>query len=1052
MHSNQLFIEKSEKILRTRPKGCCYLLYLDITDFQYINFCYGTEAGDRLLQAVNDYTAGLPFVLLCERLYSDYFLCILSFPGETPDEKAVQAVEHSLNGFMAEQQKLYPACKLRFACGLCRTGTQELSHTIESANLARKEAKRLDTGSAVLYSEELVQKTVTRYELEQTMNQVVREQRFCFYLQPKVDLTNGRIIGAEALARRIEQDGTVIYPDSFLPVMESSGTVVELDLLICRQVCAFLSGRIRQGLPVVRTSVNLSRLHIKNKDTASSLHAIAQEYQISPELLEFELTETILLDELTGAKKLIDQLRTYGYRVSIDDFGSGYAGINIWQELNFDCLKLDGCFLSEDPELKKKNEALVPNIINIGHRLGISILCEGVETAGQCTYLTRLGCTTVQGFYFSHPIAPDVFYDIYRKQNGCYPLPFRNNHNTDRTAHESGGLPKSDVDPSLNPSLNPKCYIPLSLCSLFMAVCVILATIFYQHIARDEFNELVLENLDSCMNGQKAEILSGIESMSSTLRNLSVLISQRGDSKRAEEFLQPLNKGEPPGKYSWLSAANIEQAEELFPLTQDDQTAALRLKKGETVISNLIPSHRPDNLYYYAVAVPVFENGAFSGAICGTVNAQSLTGTSLYSTAHGSVIGCFITDGSGTVLPSAGGKEYATLAGCVAKLNIRPDAHSSDIATVLSAPSGNWKLGTGDRIPFYLSRADLGINDWHVTVLYRADKAAARSNRITTASLYFTAALFTAIILIYLIIFLYMKKIQKKFSMEEQRYLLLEQFSDTVLFDYDCLKDTIRFTPNADRLFKIHDLVQHNYLHGLDVKYIYAGDMEIIQSLLMGQSVQKEIRIRLLHPTEDRYFWCLAQFRYLFEHDTLVSVVGKITDIDEQKLHEDYLIEISEKDGLTGLRNRASAEAKIRESIQNGADGTLLMIDVDNFKQINDQFGHTAGDSALIFLADCLQKTFRSNDILGRAGGDELIAYMEGVCNRNIAQKKVELLMYYIRQSTSQGLPFISVSIGIALCPDNGMSYEELFTAADQAMYEAKNRGKMQAQFYEDMA
>ena len=128
------------------------------------------------------------------------------------------------------------------------------------------------------------------------------------------------------------------------------------------------------------------------------------------------------------------------------------------------------------------------------------------------------------------------------------------------------------------------------------------------------------------------------------------------------------------------------------------------------------------------------------------------------------------------------------------------------------------------------------------------------------------------------------------------------------------------------------------------------------------------------------------------------------------------------------------------------------MIDVDNFKQINDQFGHTAGDSALIFLADCLQKTFRSNDILGRAGGDELIAYMEGVRDRNIAQKKVELLMYYIRQSTSQGLPFISVSIGIALCPDDGMSYEELFTAADQAMYEAKNRGKMQAQFYEDMA
>jgi|GEM_PF-6911928 len=100
------------------------------------------------------------------------------------------------------------------------------------------------------------------------------------------------------------------------------------------------------------------------------------------------------------------------------------------------------------------------------------------------------------------------------------------------------------------------------------------------------------------------------------------------------------------------------------------------------------------------------------------------------------------------------------------------------------------------------------------------------------------------------------------------------------------------------------------------------------------------------------------------------------------------------------------------------------MIDVDNFKQINEQFGHTAGDSALIFLADCLQKTLRSNDILSRAGGDELIAYMEEGRDRNIAQKKVELLMYYIRQSTSQGLPFISVSISIALSPDDGMSYK----------------------------
>lgn len=161
-----------------------------------------------------------------------------------------------------------------------------------------------------------------------------------------MDLETGRTIGAEALARRVGRDGSIIYPDAFLSVMEANGSIVELDMLIYRKVCAFLADRREKGLPVVQTSVNLSRLHIHNPETADIIHSVAQAYEIPSDLLEFELTETILLDEFSGAKQLIDRLRAYGYRVSIDDFGSGYSGINIWQELNFDVLKLDKKFLS----------------------------------------------------------------------------------------------------------------------------------------------------------------------------------------------------------------------------------------------------------------------------------------------------------------------------------------------------------------------------------------------------------------------------------------------------------------------------------------------------------------------------------------------------------------------------------------------------------------------------------------------------------------------------------------------------------------------------------
>ncbi|MEG2421634.1 MAG: EAL domain-containing protein [Oscillospiraceae bacterium] len=252
----------------------------------------------------------------------------------------------------------------------------------------------------------------------------LEQEQFCFYLQPKVDLVTGAVIGAEALARRLDNSGEVICPDEFLPTLEETGLVVKLDLLILRQVCRLLADRLQHDLPVTPISVNLSRLHIRNPDTAKTIHEIASSCGIPAELLEFELTETILLDDFTGAQALTEQLHAYGYKISIDDFGAGYAGINIWQELDFDVLKLDKRFLSQDERLCYRNEALVPGIVDIGHRLGAKVLCEGVETRKQCEYLLRIGCTMVQGYYFSKPIPPEKFFAAYEETGGHYPVDF----------------------------------------------------------------------------------------------------------------------------------------------------------------------------------------------------------------------------------------------------------------------------------------------------------------------------------------------------------------------------------------------------------------------------------------------------------------------------------------------------------------------------------------------------------------------------------------------------------------------------------------------------
>ncbi len=160
--------------------------------------------------------------------------------------------------------------------------------------------------------------------------------------------------------------------------------------------------------------MNLSRLHLRVPGTAQRLHDMAQEHGVPPELLEFELTETIMLNEFAEAKRFCQQLRGYGYTMSIDDYGAGYAGVNILQELDFDVLKLDRRFVQRGAP-SPRNRAILPDILNSLRKLGIDAICEGVETQEQCRYLAEVGCRYVQAYYFSRPVPPQVFYDLYRE-------------------------------------------------------------------------------------------------------------------------------------------------------------------------------------------------------------------------------------------------------------------------------------------------------------------------------------------------------------------------------------------------------------------------------------------------------------------------------------------------------------------------------------------------------------------------------------------------------------------------------------------------------------
>jgi EAL domain-containing protein (putative c-di-GMP-specific phosphodiesterase class I)/GGDEF domain-containing protein len=402
-----------------------FVFYADFAEFKLVNYYYGIKKGDELLDAVTGFVRDIPEVVLCERIFSDEFVFVVLSKAERTDAEILAFYEHYAEKFLETQQGRYPACNLRFCCGIAPVIDHDVVLAIDNANIARRDAKKTGATTAVLFTRSKQEKLAKRQMQEAEIMLALHEKRFVFYLQPKVDLLTGQIVGAEALARRLTPEGEIIYPDNFISILEENGAIVDLDYMILEQSCQHISDRLEQGLPVVRTSVNLSRLHVLNRETASRCHAIAEKYHVPPKLLQFELTESILLHEFREARSLGDRLQAYGYSLAVDDFGAGYTGVNIFLDFDFEVLKLDKKFISDDAEMSARNAAVISGVMKIAKELNIRVVCEGVERRDQCRYLLEHGCHYVQGFYFSPAVSPNEFYQIYQRQEGRYPLPLQ---------------------------------------------------------------------------------------------------------------------------------------------------------------------------------------------------------------------------------------------------------------------------------------------------------------------------------------------------------------------------------------------------------------------------------------------------------------------------------------------------------------------------------------------------------------------------------------------------------------------------------------------------
>ena len=346
----------------------------------------------------------------------------------------------------------------------------------------------------------------------------------------------------------------------------------------------------------------------------------------------------------------------------------------------------------------------------------------------------------------------------------------------------------------------------------------------------------------------------------------------------------------------------------------------------------------------------------------------------------------------------------------------------------------------------YLAASDLGYDDWILVSEYLSSDMKKYKKTIVRNSRLFGLIPLVCCILLAVIGLRYYLRQRRNLEKGQARYDILAGFSDTVLFEYDCIDKTLVFTPNITTLFHVKEI---GVIRPFDSKQsfmiIYPEDIPKVLALLesvedMQDGELRDITIRFMDKNGN-YRWVRWQARLsrgrLGKPQTLC---GKISDVQEEMQKEEMLVKRASVDALTGALNRASVEGEIRTQLgMDGKKGFLLMVDVDNFKSVNDTWGHSAGDRVLKRLVEEMRKIFRKDDLIGRLGGDEFIIFIPDMTNQDVLKEKADNLLKNI--AGSEDIPF-TISMGAAAYPESGKTYEELYLAADEAMYYAKNHGK----------
>ncbi len=400
------FKKDAAEIIKASNGKSYVMVSIDIDKFKVINDIFGYEEGNRVIRYI---WSAINKIVEEDETFAhrraDQFVILLAYQDNQKMIERIEELSLIIHQRETQNEKNYEII-LSMGIYIINQETDSdlrIDNIIDRAELAKQSVKGKHNQFYAVYDETLRQKILRDQEIENRMEKALEKQEFKVYYQPKYDSRTCELTGAEALVRWYNEKTGMIFPNEFIPLFESNGFIIELDKYMFEQVCKDIQGWMNDSYKVVPVSVNLSQLQLYNMHFVEEYQEILEKYNIPPECVQLELTETTLFSEESILNKIIDKLHGIGFKILMDDFGTGYSSLHMLKNVPIDILKLDKSFV--DGIGDSKVDIVVSTIVSLGQSLDMKIVAEGVETKEQYEFLRDIFCDEIQGYYFSRPIA-----------------------------------------------------------------------------------------------------------------------------------------------------------------------------------------------------------------------------------------------------------------------------------------------------------------------------------------------------------------------------------------------------------------------------------------------------------------------------------------------------------------------------------------------------------------------------------------------------------------------------------------------------------------------